>query len=376
MASCCCVPVRVRRECCRASIDTEQQRFAVATPSRTVSIFWDLDNKPPALAPFTVAMRLKSAAGAFGCVRETIALANRHAFIHIPEWVREQRRERKILDILEKTGRIQPPAPYECNLCGRKCKTNLDLKKHFKQLHERERGKRIARLNQLTGKRRAKFQSAIAAKEQRYRAACSGGMGTAAPAAAGYGLAAELRRAGVSVRTVSDKPDAADEALKRRMEATIFGAEGSGGSAGENCVCLVSDDSGFGGVLRDARRRRARTVVIGSSGSLRRYSDAWLSWEDVMSGLGQRDAAQAAKQWLAQDLLARELLDVEELASDGGHRQEHRYRESEENGVEDFLGNRSRVVYPESYREEEEFEEDFSSSDGGDDQELLYNDRF
>ena len=69
---------------------------------------------------------------------------------------------------------------------------------------------------------------------------CSGGGGPAATTLlvpkVGYRLAAELRRAGVFVKIVQDKSQAADWALKRQMVHSM--------SRGIDWLFLVSDDSG------------------------------------------------------------------------------------------------------------------------------------
>ena len=63
---------------------------------------------------------------------------------------------------------VQPSEPYVCGYCGRKCKTNEKLKKHFRELHERERNKRMNRLNSLKGGKRDRFRASLSEKEVRY----------------------------------------------------------------------------------------------------------------------------------------------------------------------------------------------------------------
>lgn len=53
---------------------------------------------------------------------------------------------------------VQLSEPYVCGYCGRKCKTNKKFKKHFRDLHERERNKRMNRLNLLKGGKRDNFK--------------------------------------------------------------------------------------------------------------------------------------------------------------------------------------------------------------------------
>ena len=93
----------------------------------------------------------------------------------------------------------------------------------------------------------------------------------------GYGLAAELRRAGVFVKTVEDKPQAADWALKRQMVHSM--------SRGIDWVFLVSDDSDFSEMLRRAREADLGTVVVGDwDRALGRHADLWVPWSGVENG--------------------------------------------------------------------------------------------
>nr|CAD1827739.1 unnamed protein product [Ananas comosus var. bracteatus] len=105
----------------------------------------------------------------------------------------------------------------------------------------------------------------------------------------GYGLAAELRRAGVAVRTVEDKPQAADAALKRQMQHSM--------ARGVDWLVLVSDDSGFAEMLRKAKEAELRTVVIGDGRrALGRAADIWLPWARVESGEIGEDALRSGRQ--------------------------------------------------------------------------------
>ncbi|PHT41779.1 Elongator complex protein 3 [Capsicum baccatum] len=98
---------------------------------KKVVILWDLDNKPPRGTSYEAAMSLKMDAQCFGDVVDISAYANRHAFIHLPRWVVEQRRERRHLGILERKGVVTPSEPYVCSVCGRKCKDPFRLKEAF-----------------------------------------------------------------------------------------------------------------------------------------------------------------------------------------------------------------------------------------------------
>ncbi|KAJ1412359.1 Zinc finger C2H2-type [Sesbania bispinosa] len=244
-----------------------------APKQNKVVVLWDLDNKPPRGPPYNAALSLKTLAQHFGDVVDISAYANRHAFIHLPQWVLDQRRERKNLDILERKGVVTPSEPYVCNVCGRKCKTNFDLKKHFKQLHQRERQKKLNRLNSLKGKKRQRYKERFIRGNHKYNEAAR----ALVTPKVGYGLASELRRAGVFVKTVEDKPQAADWALKRQMQHSM--------SRGIDWLFLVSDDSDFSEMLRRAREANLGTVVVGDMDrALGRHADLWVPWLAVENG--------------------------------------------------------------------------------------------
>lgn len=258
--------------------------------SRRVAVFWDLDNKPPKhVPPYDAAVRLIEMAAGFGEVLDVAAYANRYAFAYLPQWVKEQRRERRQLDRLERAGIVKPSEPYVCGYCGRKCKTNEKLRKHFRDLHERERTKRMNRLNSLKGNKRHKFRASLSDKEERYRTAAR----EVLVPKVGYGLASELRRAGVYVRMVSDKSQAADEALKLHMHRSI--------RTGTDCICLVSDDSDFANILKLAQSKDLHTVVVGDTSSLTKFADDKFSWREVASGSALARANEVHGQWSFED---------------------------------------------------------------------------
>lgn len=251
-----------------------KNKQGIYTPKQNkVVVLWDLDNKPPRGPPYPAAMALKGVAQKLGEIIDMSAYANRHAFVHLPQWVLEERRERKQLDILERKGLVASPQPYICGVCGRKCKTNLDLKKHFKQLHERERQKKLNRMRSLKGKKRQRYKERFISGNNKYSEEAR----RLVTPKVGYGLAAELRRAGVYVKTVEDKPQAADWALKRQIEHSM--------SRGVDWLVLVSDDSDFSEILRKAREASLGTVVVGDrDGALGRHADLWVPWIEVENG--------------------------------------------------------------------------------------------
>ncbi|RZC66913.1 hypothetical protein C5167_010604 [Papaver somniferum] len=240
---------------------------------KRVVVLWDLDNKPPHGPPYQAAMALKKVALTFGDIVEIFAYANRHAFIHLPHWVRQERNERRELDILERKGVSIPTDPYVCGVCGRKCRTNIDLRKHFKQLHERERQKKLSRMRSLKGKKRQKFKERFVSGNHKYEEAAR----SLIKPKVGYGLAAELRRAGVFVKEVEDKPQAADWAVKRQMQHSM--------NSGIDWLFLVSDDSDFSEMLKRAQGSSLGTVVIGDSHrALGPHADFWVPWNGVENG--------------------------------------------------------------------------------------------
>ena len=261
-------------------IDMVKNKQGVYTPKqKKVVVLWDLDNKPPRGPPYNAAMSLKRLAQRFGDVIDMSAYANRHAFIHLPQWVVQQRRDRKEVDFFERKGLITPSDPYICKVCGRKCKTNLDLKKHFKQLHERERQKKLNRMRSLKGKKRQRFKERFINGNEKYNEAAR----DLVTPKVGYGLASELRRAGVFVKTVEDKPQAADWALKKQMQHSM--------RRGVDWLFLVSDDSDFSDMLRRAREAKLGTVVVGDwDRALGRHADLWVPWVRVEKGeVGEKD---------------------------------------------------------------------------------------
>ncbi|KAJ4959190.1 hypothetical protein NE237_026301 [Protea cynaroides] len=93
----------------------------------------------------------------------------------------------------------------------------------------------------------------------------------------GYGFALELRRAGVFVKTVEDKPQMADWALKWQMQHSM--------SRGIDWLFLVSDDSDFSDMLIRARDSNMQTIVVGDwQRSLGRHADLWVPWIGVENG--------------------------------------------------------------------------------------------
>ncbi|CAI9093823.1 OLC1v1029405C1 [Oldenlandia corymbosa var. corymbosa] len=265
--------------------------------SKTVGIFWDLDNKPPkSFPPYDAAVRLKNAVAEFGFVRYMIAYANRHAFSYVPPEVMAQRKERKELNRLERKGIVKPSVPYKCRVCGRKFHTNERLINHFKQIHESEQRKRLNRIESARGKKRLNLVAQYSMKMEKYRNAARDVL----TPKIGYGLAGELKRAGYWVRTVSDKPQAADVALRNHMVDLMD-------KKLVDCIVLVSDDSDFIEVLKEAKLRCLKTVVVGdiNDGALKRTADASFSWQEIMKGKAKAEAGSVVERWKDKDILKR-----------------------------------------------------------------------
>ncbi|KAK6163620.1 hypothetical protein DH2020_000484 [Rehmannia glutinosa] len=157
--------------------------------------------------------------------------------------VREQKRGRKALNELETMGVIKPVEPYTCRVCGRRFYNNEKLINHFKQIHEREQMKRLNRIESARGKRRVRMVANYAMK------------------------------------------------MHKMVE----------------CLFLVSDDSDFVEILKEARLRCLKTVVVGdcNDGSLKRTADAAFSWQEIMMGKAKKEAVSVVGKWKDRNVLKR-----------------------------------------------------------------------
>ncbi|KAI5425293.1 hypothetical protein KIW84_031188, partial [Lathyrus oleraceus] len=263
-----------------------------------VGPFWDLDNKPPnSIPPYEVANKLRIAAASFGVVRHMVAYANSHTFSHVPHVVRESRKERQLLYSLENKGVIKRNEPHLCRVCGRMFYTNEKLVNHFKQLHEREHAKRVNQIESARGSRKVKLVGKYSMKMDKYKKAARAVL----TPKVGYGLADELKRAGFWVQTVLDRPQAADVALQKHMVDMMDHRR-------VECVVLVSEDSDFVDVIKEAKLRCLKTVVIGdisSNGVLKRTADTAFSWEEILMGKAKKEAVSVMENWKDRDILKR-----------------------------------------------------------------------
>lgn len=223
-----------------------------------------------------------------------VAYANRHAFSYVPLEVKEQRKDRKLLNQLENKGLVKPPEPYFCGVCDRRFYLNEKLINHFKQIHETENQKRMRQIESSKGHQRVRLVAKYSMKIEKYKRAARKIM----TPKEGYGLADELKRAGFWVKMVSDKPEAADKALKEHMVEVMDKRE-------VECVVLVSDDSGFAEILWEAKERCLRTVVIGdlNEGALKRVADVAYSWKEVVMGKAKKEVEKVVGKWKDRDVL-------------------------------------------------------------------------
>ncbi|MCL7024207.1 hypothetical protein MKW94_027057, partial [Papaver nudicaule] len=223
-------------------------------------------------------------ASSFGYVRYTVAYANLNAFSYVPPpVVQELRKERKALNQLENTGVSKPLVPFACQVCGRKFHTNDKLVNHFK-LHKREQVKRLNRLESSRGSKRMELVGKLSMKMEKYKNAARDVL----TPKVGYDLADELRRA------------AAQIALRDHMVETMNRKHA-------DCIVLVSDDCDFVDVLREARQRGLKTIVVGDSndGSLKRCADVEFSSQEIMLGKAKKEAVSVMGHWKDQDALKR-----------------------------------------------------------------------
>lgn len=245
-----------------------------------VAIFWDLDSKPPNSLPvFEAASKLKVATFSFGSVRHMVAYGNK-----------------QLLNRVENKGVIKPSEPHLCRVCGRKFYTNEKLINHFRQIHESEHKKRLSQIESARGTRRVNLVAKYSMKMEKYKNAAR----YILTPRDGYRLEDGLKRAGFWVQTVSHEPRAANIALTNHMIETMDRRRA-------NCLVLVSDDLGFVEVLKEARLRCLKTVVVGdvSDGTLKRAADVGFLWKEILMGKAKKEAVSVLRRWKDRDILKR-----------------------------------------------------------------------
>ena len=197
---------------------------------------------------------------------------------------------------LENRGVIKTVELYLCRVCERNFYSNEKFVNHFKQIHEREQIKRLNQIESARGKMRVKLVAKYSMKMEKYKNAARDIL----TPKVGYGLADELKRAGFWVRTVSNKPQAADVALKNHMVDMMDRRR-------VECMVLVSDDSNFVDVLKEGKLQCLKTVVVGdmNDGALKRVVDARFSWSEILMGKAKKEAESVIGKWKDRDILKR-----------------------------------------------------------------------
>lgn len=280
-------------------------RLPPAPPSLNVAIFWDLLTiKPPKAIPiYDAAVRLRLAASQFGPVRHSIAFCPPSLY------------ERCLFPATQ--GKSFPTEPCVCGVCGRRFFDRPKLLAHFKELHQREHGKRLRRLESAKGARRVNLLASMAANMEKYRKAAAilfsaSSSKVIVPTRGGavYELADELRRAGVRVRRIPAglPPDVVSRALTDHVGEVVH-------RRAAGCLVLVSADPELVRVVRDARACGIKTVVVGDldgrqggrgeGGMLKRLADAGFTWQEVLSGKARNEAPKVTGRWKDKELLGR-----------------------------------------------------------------------
>ncbi|XLU44611.1 hypothetical protein S245_039425 [Arachis hypogaea] len=107
--------------------------------------------------------------------------------------------------------------------------------------------KRVNQIASARGNRRVKLVAKYSMKMEKYKKAARDIL----TPRVGYGLADELKRAGFWVQSVLDKPQ-----LRIMHWKVTWWVE---------CIVVVSDDYDFANVIREAKLRCLKTVVIGDT---------------------------------------------------------------------------------------------------------------
>lgn len=240
-----------------------------------VALFWDLNyGKPPPHLPIqTTFQYLRIAASRFGTVRLAIAFTSSS---------HDTRRR----------SSSTSPTTHQCPICRWKFVDHSELDSHFRDIHEREQSKRLIDVTSAKGFRKIHLSSKIENFKKAARHVAFTGSGSSDPTE-------ELRRAGVRVR----KGDLG------AMREEILDALGR---SGLQCAVLVSDDLGLTDVLKEAKTRGVKTVVVGGDGGvsekkveLRRCADAAFTWKEVIKGKAMEAAPKIVQRWKDKDLLQR-----------------------------------------------------------------------
>ncbi|KAI5920001.1 hypothetical protein F4810DRAFT_713877 [Camillea tinctor] len=250
---------------------TQEADGAAKKPTeKKVAILWDLDNKTPIALPEDIAVLIRTLAAKRGKIVEYSAIANVNAFIGLPPAAKEIKESRKELLKAERQGLYKPKEPLRCPICNQKAETHLKLEKHYNMLHKRELHKKIVRLNMLKGKRRERYlKSNKKSLEKRHRA-----HEMIVVPERRHKVFKSLKRAGVLVKIVKQKPQMADKALQQRFAYIKKDSELT--------LIVISDDSDFCKMVERAKRNYGIRVIIISEHATKRLArtgDEWWSWE-------------------------------------------------------------------------------------------------
>ncbi|XP_040379365.1 uncharacterized protein LOC102721833 [Oryza brachyantha] len=243
---------------------------ATRAPTTRVAVLWDLAaSRPPSTLPlYDAAVRLHLAATSFGRVRLSTA------FVHPGH-------------------RLPTPSPaaarvHLCRVCGRRFRARDTLLRHFDAIHAREHAKRLARIDSSRGGRRVRLAAALSLKLSKYEKAARELTAAADPCSP----ADDLRRARVAVE-LSRTPS--DSLLERAHEVL------DGKSVG--CLMLVSGRDELAPLLRLAREKGVRSVVVGGESGPARWADVGFTWAEVISGKARKAAPSVSSKWRDRDVL-------------------------------------------------------------------------
>ncbi|KAI5342722.1 hypothetical protein L3X38_010598 [Prunus dulcis] len=189
-----------------------------------------------------------------------IAYANRHALDYVPQVVRERKERNRVV--------IRDGELNVCRVCGRRFYTNEKLLNHFK-IYEKEHMKRLSQVESARGSRRVKLVGKYSMKMEKYKNAARDVL----TPKAGRDLADEVKRAGFWVRSVVDKPQRGDAALRNHI----------------------------------AKLRCLKTVVMGDfgDGALKKVADSGFSWNEILIGKVKKEAVSVVGKWKDRDVLKR-----------------------------------------------------------------------
>ncbi|GLC53705.1 hypothetical protein PLESTB_000778400 [Pleodorina starrii] len=278
-------------------------------PAASVYVFWDLDNKyPETLDHAGMLGRLRDMLQQYGRVVEIRAYGNHRTFKFVPEvWEAAMRHgvmkhplrgsptagggpsssSSSSLSASSSAGSSSSSEGLRCPLCSRRVRGGeSQLRSHFRQMHQREHVKKLARMGAAE---RAEYVQSR--KSERYRSAAHEVL---APKR-GYDLAGILRRLGVTVWAVPMGKQKADVVLQREAVELLEGERGKradlevGGEKERkkkeaekppSVFVLMSDDHGFEMLLKLFTMAGWRALVV--SNTRFRNADERLPWSNVL----------------------------------------------------------------------------------------------